>query len=309
MTRAVSTVTRPWPLPRGGVTLHCIGDIHAGIVHQTKLDKCAADSVNGLLLPTVAARLQLGDLTEAGTAPQITQFNAWWSSITGAPKYLAMGNHDFFAGATPAQWATAFGMPSNNYTATIAAGLKLIVIGADGLTADESNPAWDGVRIRLSNATLSFLDTELGNTSSDCIIACHAPIKDTVLGGASAYQSSDSPWFVTSQNALTTSSGILAVLAAHTNAKAWICGHTHSPIDASGLVTFVTAGSHKVACISTSAIVYVGQNSGVASQYFGDPMHGLYVTYFGDRIEVRFRNHGAGMWNSASGVRMTSITL
>lgn len=310
MTRGtVTTQARPWPLPTGGNTLHCVGDVHSGVITQGKLDRSSNDMVNGRLLPSVVGHIQLGDQTNSALTAEDSTFQTWWAKITDAPKYLAMGNHDLFNSRTPTSWASTYGQPAQNYSVDLG-DFRLIVVGPDFLPTDESNPTWNAVRIMLPDTTLTWLDTQLGATSKDCLIACHAPIKDTVLGDpALTYPSGVDPWFVTSGSHRTDSTGVLGVLAAHANAKAWISGHTHSPINTPQLVVGQTVGSHTMAMINCGALYFAGQDGGARNAW--DPMHGLYVTHYGDRLDVRFRNHGAGVWVQGGGttVKCATVTL
>jgi 3',5'-cyclic AMP phosphodiesterase CpdA len=305
MTRGTVTNPRAWPVPVDGTTIHVLGDVHVGggAIPADKLAKAQSDILGGKLFPTVAAHVQTGDGTNQALTAEDTTFQAWWAALP-TPKYLTCGNHDIWANSrTPAQWASAYGVSGANHTADLGT-VKLIFLAPDAMSGG------DNVTIVL-NSALTFLDTELGNTSKPCFIFCHAPLKNTVLGDpATTYPSSAASWFVTDA-AKSDSSAVTTILAAHSNAKAWIAGHTHSPIDTPGLVASVTVGSHTLAAVNASCLFYVGQNSGAQSQYLTDPMHGIFITYYPDRIEVRFRNPGAGVWVRGGGAtqKVATVTL
>jgi hypothetical protein len=63
-------------------------------------------------------------------------------------------------------------------------------------------------------------------------VACHWPIYRTVLGDPAKLYTSETRGFHAQPD-----EAIRSVLAKHKNAKAWLSGHTHSPLEAPGLVT------------------------------------------------------------------------
>ena len=86
-------------------------------------------------------------------------------------------------------------------------------------------------------------------------IACHWPLKDTVLGDAQPLYTSHMQSFYAKPD-----DRIRALLAKYPNARAWISGHTHSPIDAPGLLTRAKLPrGRKIVTVNCSAIVGVGK--------------------------------------------------
>lgn len=273
-------------LPDPARTLHLIGDIHVGLINQTRRDTVLGDVVT---LFTPYRHMQIGDQTDNGTAAQDTIARAWLDRLPAA-WYATLGNHDIDNNVrTPAQWAVAYGMPGQNYTVDLGF-VQLIVVAPDSLTTV-------GVKeTELSAATVTYLDTQLAAASKDCWICCHAPLKNTALSSASAY-GSDESFFYSYVDA-----DIRAVLAARSRAKAWISGHTHSPITASGFVKLETVGGRTIACINCSSIYYTDRNDHSVGS-----MATLYLTSVAGGIEIRARDHGLAQWVAIGGAFVTTV--
>lgn len=235
------------------------------------------------------AHVQLGDITDLGT-PEQDALAVEWLEQLDAPWYNVLGNHDNFW--RPAKdWAAVYGWPSQNYTADLGFA-KLIAVGPD-------EPSY-GQLLRLSDDTLRWLDRELTAAhGTDCLVACHAPLAETVLGDDEIHYTSRMRGMQIHDN-----DSILEVLAAHRNAKAWISGHTHSPIHVPGLVTTLTVGGHELLALNTSALYYTGKRITWTA-----PLVTLYLTWLDGRAEVRFRNHGAGVWDGPNGLRIAAVDL
>lgn len=78
-------------------------------------------------------------------------------------------------------------------------------------------------------------------------------------------------------------------------AKAWLSGHTHSPLDAPGFVTRAPLPQRRsIVAVNCSALAYVGKKLDPK-----DPVRSLYLTHYPGRLEIRYRDHGAGDWTTA----------
>jgi len=301
---------RSSPIPPMARTIHVIGDIHLTTsgAFKTRADILKQD-LDSPALPAPAHRVQVGDLVNDTTVADATAI-AYMDSLAASPKAgmprydLIVGNHDlwdasFNPSRTAAAWATAYGYASKNRTRDLG-WCKLIFIGQDAAGAGTGNAS-----CTLSAATLTYLDTELGNTTQPCLVFCHAPLYNTVqLGPGEANYSSTQAQFSVEGATPGSDADIRAILAAHTTAKAWISGHTHSPLAAPGLMTTVTLGGRSVAVVNAAAVAYVG-----ATNELYDPICTPYLTVYSDRIEVRWRNHGAGAWVNAGGARVTRLAI
>jgi hypothetical protein len=291
---------RAWPQPPEVGTIHGLGDVHyktTGIITLASRGAHIADDLNSGDVPDVDEHLFLGDITDMGTAPEDAAFQAWAATLPGSKLYV-IGNHDVGLNTntrTPDQWATAYGTPGGtaNYVTDLSIGVRLIAVTFDTIPGDAST-------IRLSDATMAWLDAQLTAAgSTPCFVACHSPLYDTV-GGDTDFMvtSTDAGFFAlggTSAPA-TDSEPILDLLASHPNAVAWISGHTHSPIEAPNIVTGITVGARTVAAINTSAVAYTGK----IAPAWGRPCS-PYITYLGDRIEVRWRDHFRKRWVAPHG--------
>lgn len=283
---------RAWEQAPDVNTLHCFGDVHmqtTGIRGTPDRQDAMIWDMNHGDVPDVQHHF-LGDLTESGTAGEDAAFLAFTAAIPNV-KNFTIGNHDVdqdLNARTPAQWAAAYATPGNaaNYTYDLPFGVRVISVSFDSM-ADGS------ALIVLSQATLDYLDAQLTAAGTkDCWIMCHAPLHNTVLGGAGEFQSVDGGFFTAAPTgAAIDSSAILSILAAHPNVKAWISGHTHTSLEVPSIVTALTAGSTKLACISTSSVT-----SNARANERWTRMTTPYVTWFGDKIEVRWREHFQKSW-------------
>lgn len=283
---------RKWPAPlRSDNTLHCIGDTHFGAraPEIPQFDRRRQQIVERDLakLAVPAYRLQLGDLTDNAYATDDATGVAWMQSLGGTPLYT-VGNHDMYGGRTAAAAAAAWGAPGKDYVQDLGYA-KLIVLGPDELHPGNSTG------VRYSTTALNFLDAALTAAgSTPCLIAAHAPLRNTVGFGAGTdqYRSTDQYFYAADDASYSVDTGIRAVLAAHNNAKAWISGHTHSPVTSPRIVYGETIGSHTLVHVNTSCLAYTGK---VKTDWFSRLVT-FYLTVADNRITVRFRDHGAGQW-------------
>jgi 3',5'-cyclic AMP phosphodiesterase CpdA len=261
-----------------GRTVHGVGDLHAGAIKRARAER-VLDDVG--LLGTPALHLQIGDATEHGIPEEDRAARRWLASLPG-PHRTILGNHDILHNRrTPAQWARAYGYESKNYSVDLPF-VRVIAVGPDRTL--EGRRA--GV---LSAATLAWLEEQLASAASDCWIACHWPLHRTVMGDPRRHFTSAMQSFHVKPDA-----EIRALLARHASAKAWLSGHTHSPLHAPGLVTRVhLGGGRSLLAINLSALVGVGKRREPK-----DPLCSVYLTHRPGTIEVRFRDHRARAWRA-----------
>lgn len=283
---------RVWPAPSESHLIHFIGDTHFGGLSSVRADKVLADLANPLV-PTPVAHVQVGDVVETGLASEDVTALAWLNQLD-ANWYAACGNHDVWRdGRTVAAWATAYGYSSKNYTVDLGFA-TLIVVGPDSMGYPPQQ-----TRITLSAATLAWLDATLLAATKHCLIVCHAPLKDTVVGDiANVWSSAEIDFYAHPDPDIRT------ILGNHQLAKMWISGHTHSPITTSGFTTTSVCGTRSVACVNASALHYTGRTF-----EWNDDLYTLYMNYRGDVAEIRYRNHGAGAWLGPNGDLVTEIQI
>ena len=269
-------------------TIHCIGDLHAGGIKRPRV-QAMLDDVNAL--PTPALHLQVGDSTENGLPKEDTLAKRWLGRLP-ADYYTLMGNHDVMHNKrTAKQWAAVHGYQSQSYVIDFPT-LRIVVVGPDRDYGAERSGT-------LSARTLKWMEARIRNEPDKTIwIACHWPLKDTVMGDKNRFYNSHMPSFYAKPD-----DGIRALLAKYPNAKAWISGHTHSPIDVPGLLTRAPLPRRrKIVTVNCSAVVFVGKKRDES-----DPIRSLYLTHFPGRMEVRFRDHGERKWKHVGGRQVTHI--
>ena len=280
-------MTRSWPTPPRENTLHAIGDVQGASITrlQIMLDDLDRDTV-----PQSAHRVTLGDCSRDGTDADFDYYhNNFASKITGN-LWAVVGNHDMNTGLTGDQAAARLGMPGKDMVVDMGFA-ALIILGPD------EDPGGPAARCVYRGTALTFLDQQLtAHAGKPCIVAAHASLRYTVqspAGPATSKASNSVPWFALDDSwpNVASDAGIRAVLADHPNSRAWLGGHTHSLITAPDIVKPVTVGGHTLAAINTSAILNPGSQmlptTGIASPF---------LTVYDDRIEVRWRNHGAHQW-------------
>ena len=270
--------------------IHGIGDLHAGGVKRPRVS-ALLDDVKTLRTP--ALHLQVGDSTEHGLPEEDVLALRWLGRLPG-PHHTILGNHDVMHNKrTPEQWAKIYGCESPNYVIDLPF-LRIICVAPERDDPDEEAGL-------LSDATLDWMKLRLERSEGrDCWIACHWPLKSTVLGDKKTHYRSDSQHFYAKPDAK-----LRALLAGHPNAKAWLSGHTHSPIGAPGFVTRAPLGGKRsILSVNCSAIVGTGR-----VRQPTDPVRSVYLTHLPGRIEVRFRDHGTRQWKTVGGRRVITVKV
>jgi hypothetical protein len=243
-------------------------------------------------LPTPALHLQIGDATENGIPAEDEIAREWFARLPG-PHRTILGNHDIMRNRRTAhEWARAYGRPSKNFTIDLRF-VRIVAVGPDR--------NFRGERVGLlSPATLGWLERQLRQTERDCWIACHWPLAGTVRGNPKKLFTSEMSAFHAKPDR-----ELRALLARHRNAKAWLSGHTHSPLSAPGLVTRARlARRRSIAALNLSALVGIGRTRDP-----GDPLRSLYLTHRPGEIEVRFRDHRRGEWIPVGGKRVARVRV
>jgi 3',5'-cyclic AMP phosphodiesterase CpdA len=265
-------------------TVHGVGDLHAGAIAPDRLATVLDDV---LTLPTPALHLQIGDATEHGTAAEDEIALDWLARLPG-PHRTILGNHDILHNRrTHGQWARAYGRRSKNWVVDLPFA-RIVAVGPDRNFPGERAGL-------LTPATLAWLDRELERSPRDCWIASHWPLLGTVLGDPKRLFTSTMSSFHAKPDG-----ELRALLARHRNAKAWLSGHTHSPLSAPGFITRARlAGRRTILAVNLSALIGVGK-----TRKPGDPLRSVYLTHRPDSMEVRFRDHRSGAWVAVGGKRV-----
>lgn len=310
---------RDWPGP-GEKTIHGIGDVHWGSVRQERLDAIATDLANGYEDTPPAARVQVGDLSQAAQQAQLANGVDWLDSLPASTGDLPLdrawvaipGNHDridneFDVDVEDADtydyngtgsWETETGL-TDHYAVDLD-WVRLLMVG------------WTAGGARLTQTQLDFIASEATAAGSqECWLVIHPPIYNTVTGPLTGrrrvYSSSGIDGFhVLGVSPDTQSTAIKALIAAHPNIRVVLSGHTHSPIDAPGCVTSLTLGGQPVAHINCSALQWTFP----AENRRREPIRTPYITRTRDGVEVRWRDHRNRSWvGPRPGVRLESVAL
>lgn len=239
-----------------------------------------------------ALHLQSGDSTEHGTPAQDEMAKEWLGRLPG-PHRTILGNHDILRNdRTAHEWARAYGRRSKNFTADLSF-VRIVAVGPDRNFPGERAGM-------LSPATLGWLERQLARAERDCWIACHWPLHRTVLGDPKRYFTSAMQSFHAKPR-----QEIKAVLARHRNAKAWLSGHTHSPITVPGFVTRARVSRQRsILSVNLSALAGTGK-----VRQPRDPILSVYLTHLPGTIEVRFRSHRRLAWASRGGRKVVAVRV
>ena len=269
-------------------TVHCIGDLHAGAITDVRM-RALADDVNRLGTP--ALHLQIGDMTERGGEGEdrvalefLGRLPARWATV--------LGNHDILQNRrSAAAWARAYGQRSQNFSIDLGF-VHVIAVGPSGQRPGSARGG--------SRRTLSFLERALDESDTDCWIACHWPLFRTVMGDPRLHFTSAMDPFHVKPDA-----AIRELLLRHPKARAWVSGHTHSPLSAPGLIKRTRlAPKRSIVAINTSALVGIGRRRDPRA-----PLCSLYLTHRRGRIEIRCRDHRAGAWRNIRGRRVVEVAV
>jgi 3',5'-cyclic AMP phosphodiesterase CpdA len=267
-----------------GRTVHGVGDLHAGEIAADRL-ATVLDDVRAL--PTPALHLQIGDATEHGRADEDEIALDWLARLPG-PHGTILGNHDILHDRrTPGRWARAYGRRSKNFVVDLGF-VRILAVGPDRNHPEERAGL-------LTPRTLAWLERELERSPDDCWIACHWPLSGTVLGDPRRLFTSEMTSFHAKPDR-----ELRALLARHRNAKAWLSGHTHSPLSAPGFVTRAPLPRRRtILAVNLSAVLGIGKTPEPS-----DPVRSVYLTHRPDAIEVRFRDHRSRGWVAVGGRRV-----
>ena len=292
----------------GTVLFHMIGDPHVPVLSANRQSKFSND-LSGGLLPTPTARICVGDFSNetGGNINDTTNDNlskAWRDALPNAgsiPFYTAIGNHDIWqANRTATVAAAAYGQASLNQN--IDFGLcRVLIVNPDSVPYPS-----DTTTIQITQTTLDWLDAQLAASTKDCIIVCHAPLKNSVtdpsVDNVTIFDSNTSGFFV-KRVGDADDAYIRTLLGNRTKARAWVCGHTHNHAYTASIFTTQTVGSRTIAHICCPVLYYV--TPGVDAR---DPIWSVFVEYVaGSTVNVYLRNHAAGIWDGIDASRVTTL--
>lgn len=274
------SATRAWPAPFVARTLHLIGDVQGIPYVGTKINRAEVmlRDMGRPGLPKVAHIAQVGDFCSSGPESFFTTTRnfmdavaadgQWWATVGNHDKPIVELEPDYVR--TAAQAAALMGMPGKNYVVDLGYAVLIgFYVRAWGYSTEEApDTQW------LADTLDLYSDRE-------CIVVAHPPLRASIPNGAADILSADDI-------------AIRAVLNPRPQARIWACGHTHSPIIAP-VAKQVNIGARNIVQVNASALLNNSPGIGENKERW-DPLRSLYVTILADRCEVRFRDHGAGVW-------------
>ncbi|MCG7285342.1 metallophosphoesterase [Cellulomonas sp. ACRRI] len=278
-----------------------MSDIHmGGYPNQAHQSYKARDDLNRMTRRlTVDAWLLAGDQTNDATPAQQAELDTWLAGLNrnGAPLAMVPGNHDLIASGagggvpdvqTPTQWAAnnaQHGVTGKHYVVDVPdSDLRILCVSPMDSPVGSPPPN----RLSVDDAVLDWCDARLSETTRRCIILHHAPLPDTVLAkpGVPYTSVSSSTWRVFSLGSRTAAD----MCAGHPNLIAWVSGHLHSHYDAPDIVkrNVTPSGAYATVALGSPLVLPIG--------YATPGITSAMMTVYGDRVEVRYRDHGAGQW-------------
>ena len=221
----------------------------------------------------------------------------------GKPFLACAGNHDLGCETAPInrsadEWATTVDGRKKHDTFTRMGDLAVIALAPPRWEYDFSIPGFADPQA-LSDSTLSYLDsalTQLGSTPT-WVMTHHLPV------GQNGVNAINDPQFVQPWGK------IVDVLASHSNAIGWISGHWHiSPESTAIGMRALNVGNRKIFGINVPSVTGLNNQSYAVHRY-QDNARSMFVTYEGDHVDVRWRNHTEPGWLSPGGKDLHQLTL
>lgn len=198
-----------------------VGDLHTGSIAPERLAAVfgTARDVSDAAFVAIP-----GDLTNEGRPEQYSLLMRHAARLP-IPFHGIMGNHETHFGTEAEareRFQRAMGVESPTYRREYGGWTFLF------LSTDASE---DGCTVHITRS-MGLLEDALESGEGPLTIFCHAPLRDTVLGVP------DRPCFLSSDPAfgLKDSDAVRALIRRHKRPVLWVCGHTHTPVEAATLI-------------------------------------------------------------------------
>lgn len=284
---------REWPIPQVDRTFLLFGDVQGIPYLGPKVNRAEVvlRDVTSASVPQAQHILQVGDFCSSGPESFFTYTRNWMDAVARDGQWTAtIGNHDKpipelepdYARSAD-QAAALLGNPAKNFTVDLGyAVLIVFYIRAWGHSTEEAPD------VEWLAATLDQYPDR------DCMVMVHPPLRGSIPNGAAEILAVDDI-------------AIRAALNPRPQARIWLCGHTHSPIIAP-VVKHVNIGQRNIVQINGSALLN-NAPGGSENKERWDPLRSLWVTIHQGRCDVRFRDHGGGVWIGGTPTIAKKITL
>lgn len=319
-------MTRTWPYPdlRNGTTFHHITDTHFGALSQADfifkwLDGVSYD-MEKLKVANPNGHIHTGDMIEwfapytslSDGAAQDSMYVAWRDgikAIDGKPWVECAGNHDM-QGPLSADGTTRLGRTIQNWADSMGLVTPHQVVDMDDIRIITLNPdKWfrnvpagdTKAEFEVPQATLDWLDTQLGATTKPVFIACHIVLQEQYLTiTEDGYNAAN-----------VNTPALTDVLMAHSNVVGWLSGHKHITIsNVEHAKVMQLPNGQKMFAINSPACGGGTRSGATEEQHQWDSVnYSMYLTYLGDALDLRWRDHNLYGWTGPSGETVRHLTL
>lgn len=293
-------MSRVWPGPdlRDGTTVSLTTDTHAGEKpFSNEFFRRTGEDLDAQAAHTHGF-IHTGDGVHwANPTPEDAEFKAWLQARrtnTGKPWVAVAGNHDLASYIDPkpwrtaAAWATSVGANESGDDVQDMGDMRVIGISPEDWIND---PVTGWGHLTLSPAKLAWLDGQLSATNRPCWIAIHSAPEEQYGGTAH----------------IEPIAAFAELIGSHSNAVGVLSGHLHAAFKLPRLHTrSVAMGGRRVFTVNGAASGGTMNGIAHADHQWQSPSISTFITYKGDAIDVRWRNHLERRWDvSAYGKIMT----
>lgn len=319
--------TRPWPAPLGrrrwpgpprilgGTTVWHLTDTHIGDapgVAWPRMAGVAQDVAQPLVeLNDVAGFVHTGDIVNNSNSdadPEDVEAKDWLETyFTSRPNLWVPGNHDIAWRPSSAQapassrlgWELAYGRPGNDVI-TVGDPARSNVMRVIGMCPpfygnDDTDPATPpkGGWV-LSDADLTWVEDQLRAAGSTPVwLANHFRLAEQTSGA------------VDTSIGAQPHGALVDLIASYPNVVGWLSGHVHWDTEDRRMVMPLAVGGRTIAAVCGPSTRYNSDHSEAGGTL---PYRSLYVTYLGDAVAVRFRDHGAARYCRGTSGRVDGTT-
>jgi hypothetical protein len=301
-------------VPDGSRSLAIVGDVHIGSIAPRRTTKFR-DAWNRAStgLPAVACLAFVGDLCEGqqsatgkgSVVPTIAGQEAiaqpWIASFTRADHVkVTMGNHDEDRddsggpndGTAVTQWEGVWGQ-GGGYVDTPYFRLVLSRYGHSSQPYG-FNSAHVPAGVTTAQIQADVEDAIAAVPSKPCVLMHHWPAPYGNAGNNGLGKHPAGSEQVTPTMSTTSVNFVHALAARRSNLVAEVGGHNHPFYDTTGMFnTYSLSNGRKLAKINTGALTYVG---GGNNPQGNQPLTIPVLTFYTDRMEIRWRDVGSGSW-------------
>lgn len=301
--------TRKWKMPMldGGPTLNVLADNQFGARESFTTnwnDRIAEDLQQ--FKGKIVGHANAGDCIEWYKGdPEDQLYLDFRKEVMkdGLPYLECAGNHDLctYAGPfsrTADQWAKVMGRPTANKV-TRMGDIAVIALNPDFWKYDFSIPGY-APPPPISESSMRWLSEQLdllGSTPT-WIMTHHIP-----PGQMPRF---DLDWEQLVQPRV----NLFEIIASHGNVIGWISGHWHTAVtNVADQLNVINAGGRKIFGVNAPASSGLTPGDNFDYHRWTQSARSMFVTYQGDHIDVRWRDHTLSGWHEPQGKAMHQLTI